>query len=96
MLNMRLSNGLIMPIQHCIGQKNLFPVYLSSNFSKFSYEAFFGELSNLSQKNRQNDESKLYQQCDKVIKEINKYVNEMRDAGAIEKYPGDITKQVWL
>ena len=42
----------------------------------------------------QNDEAEKFQECYQIAKEITKNVNEMMEAGRIELFPVDITKQV--
>ena len=42
----------------------------------------------------QNEEAELFQECHDIAVEVTKNVNEMMEAGRIEKFPGDISKQV--
>jgi hypothetical protein len=42
----------------------------------------------------QKDEAEKFQECYEIASEITKNVNEMMEAGRIELFPGDITKQV--
>ena len=42
----------------------------------------------------QNDEADLFQECHDIAVEVSKNVNQMMEAGRIENFPGDISKQV--
>ena len=42
----------------------------------------------------QNYEAEKFQGCYEIVSEITKNVDEMMEAGHIELFPGDITKQV--
>ena len=44
----------------------------------------------------QKHEAEKFQECYEIAKDITKNVNEMMEAGRIELFPGDITKQVGL
>ena len=52
------------------------------------------ELGNHCKIAEQNDEAKKFLECYQIATEITKNVNEMMEAGRIEMFPGDITKQV--
>ena len=42
----------------------------------------------------QEEEAAKFQECYDIAHEINKNTNEMMEAGRIEEFPGDISKQV--
>ena len=42
----------------------------------------------------QDEESEKFQECHDIVQEINTYTNEMMEAGRINEFPGDISKQV--
>ena len=52
------------------------------------------ELAKYSEAAGQLDEAEEYRKCSEIIKDINAYVNEMMEAGRIDDFPGDISKQV--